>query len=303
MILTSYAEFVRSQVSRRDWKILQHPDINLDSEMLAKIWPDFVNLEKRAQKEVSFIKGQLCHFESPGVFDASAGTGATSIALMKNGIDNVVLNELDPELLVQAKRQADEHGVTLTVNIGDWRAIHPDFYGGFDCVTHLGNSLTYLFRKKDRKQALENFYEVLRPGGKLIIDERNYPAILAGNYHHSGEYVYCGKDKVEARPIHTSKSMVVMQYRHKETGQTAHLALHPFKRGQLMAELKRAGFESIDIYADYHQVSSIGDISAEISEPKGTFAGYRNVSCPVKKPVPVQPPEFITYVARKPNSR
>ena len=54
--------------------------------------------------------------------------------------------------------------------------------GGFDAVICLGNSFAHLpdFQGdlSNQKLAIENFKDMLKPGGVLFIDHRNYDAIL-----------------------------------------------------------------------------------------------------------------------------
>jgi glycine N-methyltransferase len=54
--------------------------------------------------------------------------------------------------------------------------------GGFDALICLGNSFAHLcdYRgdKFNIKLAIRNFYEMLKPGGYLLIDHRNYDYIL-----------------------------------------------------------------------------------------------------------------------------
>ena len=54
--------------------------------------------------------------------------------------------------------------------------------GGFDAVICLGNSFAHLpdfpGDLSNQKLAIENFKDMLKPGGVLFIDHRNYDAIL-----------------------------------------------------------------------------------------------------------------------------
>ena len=123
---------------------------------------------------------------------------------------------------------------------------------------------------EDQLSALRNFRQILKPGGKLIVDERNYAHhFLNGNFRFSGDYVFCGKDKVSAKPIHVSDSMVVMGYDHKVSGERVHLVLYPFKKGEMKELIEEAGFRDIQAFGDY------------------------------KPRFDPKEPEFITYVARK----
>ena len=57
--------------------------------------------------------------------------------------------------------------------------------GGFDALICMGNSFAHLPDTDGNQavhyQAIQNFYDFLRPGGILIIDHRNYDHIVAGN--------------------------------------------------------------------------------------------------------------------------
>ena len=54
--------------------------------------------------------------------------------------------------------------------------------GGFDAVICLGNSFAHLpdfqGNLSNQKLAIGNFKDMLKPGGLLVIDHRNYDAIL-----------------------------------------------------------------------------------------------------------------------------
>lgn len=246
-----YAQYVREQVSEADWQLLEKLGVNLDTKALAKIWPDFVNHEKRQAGEIPFLLEQLAGIPSPRVFDASLGSGATSIGLKKAGIE-VVSNDIDDDLIRIARDYAKLQGVELDVTTYDWRDL--PYEQEFDCVACLGNSATELFKREDLLSTFRNFRKSLKPGRPLIVDERNYGGrILRGDYTWSGDFVYCGKDKVDARPVHISDSIVVIEYGHEEMGVNAHLVMYPFKAGELEGLLREADFKEIRSFGDYRK--------------------------------------------------
>lgn len=74
--------------------------------------------------------------------------------------------------------------------------------GGFDALICLGNSFAHLpdFRGDlyNIKLAIRNFYEMLKPGGYLLIDHRNYDYILKhGKSHAKNIYYTVSKIKIE----------------------------------------------------------------------------------------------------------
>lgn len=267
---TDYEKYVKSQISRTDWRVLKRLRVNLNSWTLAQLWTDFVEFPKRTRLETPFLLEQLADYTHPKVFDACLGSGATTIGLKKAGIDTIVSNEIDPDLIEVAREEAGRNDVTLNLTNHDWRNLASQYEEEFDAVLCLGNSLTYLFKTEDQLRALDNFRRILKPNGKLIIDERNYPHhFLGNNYRFSGNFIYCGNEKVSAHPIHISETMIVMEYQHKRTGEKAHLVLYPFKENEMRQLIRQAGWKELKAFGDYQ---------------------------PDFKP---EAPEFITYVARK----
>ena len=123
----------------------------------------------------------------------------------------------------------------------------------------LGNSLTYLFRKSDLLETLNNFKRLLRKGGILIVDERNYQyildnkkEILGGYFNYSAKYVYCG-NKVHGYPVAISANKVVFEYDDKIRNKKAQLTLYPFKRNELLGLIESCGFGKVAQYSDYKE--------------------------------------------------
>jgi hypothetical protein len=108
-----------------------------------------------------------------------------------------------------------------------------------------------VLERKEREMVLRNFRELLRNSGILIIDERNYPRMLQGRFVHSGEYVYCGVDKVQCTPVEVTRDFVRMEYMHLQSGEKAYIDMYPFKDGILRSMLERAGFTDIKTFGDY----------------------------------------------------
>jgi len=250
-----YEEYVREQVSEKDWEILQELKVNLDTRILASLWADFVNFEKRRKSEIPFLVEQLKEHSNPKVFDSCLGSGPTTIGLKLVGIKDIISNEIDIDLIKVALREAIKYGISLKITQYDWRKLNEKLTGKFDVVINLGNSLTYLFKRKDQLKTLKNFWRILKPNGILIIDVRNYEQhfLKKGKYKYSGNVVYCGKETVHAHPVFVSPTMVVMEYRHKNTGKVAHLVLYPFEIKELILLFKEAGFKNVKVYGDYRR--------------------------------------------------
>ena len=79
--------------------------------------------------------------------------------------------------------------IYLVIEEGNWLHLQDSAIekpeGGFDALICMGNSFAHLPDTDGNQavhyQAIQNFYDFLRPGGILIIDHRNYDHIVAGN--------------------------------------------------------------------------------------------------------------------------
>lgn len=198
---------------------------NYNSKVLVEMRSDFIDWDKRRLGENGFLLNTLKKFHCQKIFDVCLGDGADSIHLLKNNLD-VTSNDLDNLFIQKAKENAEKHNVKLNITEYDWRDLDKHFSEkSFDAIYCLGNSLTYLFEKNDQQKTLTNFFKTLKDNGILIIDERNYQAILDereeilnnGNFPYSGKYVYCG-DKVHGKPIEISDNKVRFEYTDERTG-------------------------------------------------------------------------------------
>ncbi|MBU2100486.1 class I SAM-dependent methyltransferase [Candidatus Micrarchaeota archaeon] len=230
---------------------------NYNSKAVVNLWPDFIDWSKRRQGENGFLKKTLEKNKVNSVFDSCLGDGCDSIYLLKEGFD-VTSNDFDLEFIKKAQENARKENVKLNISSFDWRELgrHYD-KESFDAVLCLGNSLTYLFCKKDQLNTLRQFYKILKKDGILVIDERNYQyfldekdEILKGNFRYSGKFVYCGK-KVHAYPIKIEKNRVVMEYSDKNKKNKGNLVLYPFRRNEMKKLLAEAGFKKIQQFSDY----------------------------------------------------
>ncbi len=231
--------------------------VTQDHTDLAELWTDFVDWTGRLEKEGPFLLQHL--HRRHDIFDACLGDGVDSVYLLQHGF-SVVSNERDLAFQKKAIENGIKCGVHLHIVAYDWRNLHqyhPKCQ--FDAILCLGNSLTYLFNAKERESVIKNFLNLLKPGGMLIVDARNYSYILKNKEQimqgtapvtHQ-KTVYCGKNVI-ARPVIIENSLVVMQYHHKETNLGGYLSFYPFKEGELPALLQRH-FTSVKTYSDFQE--------------------------------------------------
>ena len=143
----------------------------------------FNNWPQRLAFELPFIEKLLTSSQSPAgqkttVLDAACGTGQHALALAKKGY-KVSGADLSPAMIEVAKGSA--HAAALEV---DFRAAGFGSLSGtfgretFDAVLCLGNSLPHLLTQADMQAALADFAACLRPGGRILIQNRNFDAVM-----------------------------------------------------------------------------------------------------------------------------
>lgn len=124
------------------------------------------------------------------MLDVATGTGFHSVALLSAGFETVSADG-SAEMLARAFENGQKRGDhILRVVQADWRWLNRDVHGEYDAIVCLGNSFTHLFSERDRRKALAEFYAMLKHDGILILDQRNYDAMLDDGYTSKHRYYY-----------------------------------------------------------------------------------------------------------------
>jgi len=226
---------------------------------LAQYWSDFVDCDKRLLTEAPFLLSTLSQYKDGLVLDAAMGNGCESIFLLKKGF-HVLSNEIDTNLIHLATQAAKRGGVTLDVTSYDWQEIGSGLPpGSVDAIILLGNSLCLLEDSNTIEEVLGNFFYILKTGGCLIVDERNFSYILEkreeildGNFRYSGKYIYCGT-KITGRPIQISNQSVVFGYFENGNDLVGELKMYPFKSKELKYLLRNVGFSEVRVLSDFQE--------------------------------------------------
>ena len=226
-----------------------------DYNQLAGLWPDFVG-KRWEGAHGEFLMKMLVRHNCQRVFNAAGGVGDDTLNLLKRGF-SVKTNEIDTTFIKVLGELAQKKGANIELSTWDWREMERKGPAGeFDAVLLMGNSLTHLFSKEERLRSLRGFLHVLKPGGILVIDERNYQRMLDNRDEIVGMVLPRSKtypsDTVRARLDELTDGHLVMRYMHND-GRTGTLRAYPFKHNELAGELREAGFVIVDKYSDYHR--------------------------------------------------
>jgi len=139
------------------------------------------------------------------VADVACGTGIDSVMLLEEGFD-VLSCDASDKMLKSAleerwRRRKEPAFDNWVIKEANWLTLEEDLAEDddvpqktFDAVICCGNSFAHLpdFEGGQQKQkiAIAQFYSLLKPGGILFIDHRNYDAILDQGIAPPGPNVY-----------------------------------------------------------------------------------------------------------------
>jgi glycine N-methyltransferase len=221
------------------------PDQYADGKA-ARVWEAYIGgKQNRTDQYRNWIVDLLRRHSVRRVLDVACGTGVDSMMLVEEGFEVVSTDASDKMLKYalkerwQRRRQPafnrwvieEANWLTLAEDVKRFTAADPDAACGdqdgeqtgpqlFDAVICIGNSFAHLpdfsGAQTNQRHAVGNFRSMLKPGGILVIDHRNYDEILssgqvpAKNVYYNSSHILgikCSTLCVDGRP-----TMVTMDY-------------------------------------------------------------------------------------------
>jgi len=240
----------------------------------------FVNWSTRLSAEMPFIERRLRSLGAVKVLDAACGTGMHVIALALRGYQTAGA-DLSGGMVEQAQRNSRLSGVKARFEVAGFGELEktfslPEKSTGkvkipFDALFCLGNSLPHLLTIDELQAALLDFARCLRPGGLLLLQNRNFDAIVSNQdrwmepqHHREGENEWLFLRFYDFKPdglidfnIMTLKKEGEATWRQ----QVSTTQLRPLLQSELTTVLKKTGFSDIACYGDmagslYHPKTS-----------------------------------------------
>jgi SAM-dependent methyltransferase len=229
-------------------------------ETFSSSYDRFVDWDARLAAELPFIARQLQAVGARRVLDAACGTGMHALALAQRGY-RVVGADFSAGMIERARANAARLEVEARFEVAGFGALDAHFEGDFDALLCLGNSLPHVLTPEALAATLTDFAALLRPGGLLLIQNRNFDAVLATRDRWMGPQAYRGPD-VEELFVRFYDfdpdgllTFNVVTLRRPAGGtdweqQITATRLWPLRRGELMAALPEAGFEALECRGD-----------------------------------------------------
>lgn len=212
------------------------------------------------------------------VLDCSIGSGNLTLELAELGY-RVTGSDLSGAMLKKCREKAESRGLAVELFQSDFREIDRTAPGTYDCVMSTGNSLPYV-PNGEVVETLAAMDRLVRPGGHLYIDLRNWDKILEEKQQY---YFY--------RPMfHGDLRVDTIQFweHHPDGTITFHIVFTLEKDGKT--------FQHETFQEHYHPLkrgiveNALQDLGYRVER----FAPH-----PVQAPVPAEQAEWYCILAKK----
>ncbi|MCM1040133.1 MAG: class I SAM-dependent methyltransferase [Ruminococcus sp.] len=193
------------------------------------------------------------HMET--LLDVSIGSGSVTLPLTDLGI-RLSGSDLSETMLASCQKKAQAKNLDVELQCCDFRTVAKRFTTQFDCVASTGNSLPYV-SNEDVLKTLEQMDTLVKPGGYLYFDIRNWDKILRDrNRFYLYDPFFDGDTRINLIQVwdyHEDESMTFhLLYTFEKDGhifQKEKFEEHyiPVKRALLLDKLQAMGYRDIEV--------------------------------------------------------
>ena len=225
----------------------------------------FVNWDERLAYEIPFLISEMVGMkrginQTASILDAACGTGHHLIALKEHGFD-VAGADISAKMVEIARGNAHTAGFTIPFKQARFgrlaEAFGTDVFDGLLC---LGNSLPHVREDEALSNTLADFKNVLRSGGKLVIQNRNFDIVLK-SYNRWMEpqtfregrktWIFARIYDFDPDGTITFNILILSNQGLEEFKQRViSTRLRPLKMTELLTYLEKSGFVDIQLYGD-----------------------------------------------------
>lgn len=194
------------------------------------------------------------------IHDCSYGTGNLTKILSKMGYV-VSGSDISSEMLEQADVKNKLENLNINLHQCDFRFLKENIRGTFDCVMSTGNSLAHV-NNTDVSVAIRQMAELVKEGGYIYIDTRNWDRILTSNqrfYYY--QPMFKDDERINAMQVwdYNDDGTVTFNllysfeienkiYKREEFSEL----YYPFRKDFIIEELKKQGFKDIEVFSFIH---------------------------------------------------
>ena len=228
-------------------------------DALSADYDRFVDWPARLAHELPFVERQLSSVGARRVLDAACGTGGHALALAARGYA-VVGADVSAGMIAQAQANAARASGDVRFVVAGFGELTARAGRDFDALLCLGNSLPHAVTDEALRAALADFAATLRAGGLLVIQNRNFDAVMAGRTRWmppesrregAREWLFVRFYDFNADGTLTFNMLTLRRDEGAAWEQQAEAtALRPLLHADLTRAVETAGFEEVALYGD-----------------------------------------------------
>lgn len=222
----------------------------------------FVSWPGRLAFEMPFIEQTLQRLttggQKPTVVDAACGTGMHAVELARRGYPTAGA-DVSAGMVDVARQNARKSGTVIDFRQAGFGEMTSAFgKDSFDALLCLGNSLPHVQDRPALVSAIADFAACLRPGGILLLQNRNFDAVMAAKErwmepqsHREGDREWLFLRFYDFDPDGSIGFNILSLTRQQSQGwqqSVNRTRLYPFLSGELQQVLDDTGFRSIEFY-------------------------------------------------------
>ena len=191
------------------------------------------------------------------ILDCACGTGITILALARHGF-HAAGTDASEGMILRARQNMDEGEVDVPLEVCSWENLPSLFAPEYDMVLCGGNSIGHCRDEHEMLRSLGGIHHVLKPGGLLVLDTRNWDKLLAERirFTHFGArqrygkrcvplYVWTFPEK-SSGPV-TVEVLLPIEADGVVALKVFEIVYHPFRSEELMERLQCAGFVAAEL--------------------------------------------------------
>ncbi len=230
------------------------------------------------QEEIGFFVNMIKKHKLKNILDFGVGGGTElngiieTLKKQKYRVERAEANEVDEEFIKQSTKLFKKRNQKVLIHKANWLDLpkaDPNYEHPFDFAFLTGNSLTYIgggtreYTKKAQQSVVSKFSQMIKKGGYLFIDSRNYDYIkslmnlpkekIFENFTFDYSIYYHGfPKKVLVFPAYISDTVIVLHYYDVENKKWSKLDLYPIYQKDMIDILSK-DFIIEKIYHDFQE--------------------------------------------------